>query len=639
MTAIIARPAVFAPAERIFGHEIVGRHHDPFTVMRQMAGAGPSGPYIQPVTDGLGWLLARFVEPVAAYNILVLSTFPLTAAATYLLARYLRASHVGAIVASLLFTFAPLHLAHAAYHPHIAQTQWLPVYVLALAAAIDRPSLLRLGALIGAAAGLVLSNFYGGLIGAVISPVFLVSYWWTSPHRPPVRHLWITASTLGGLAAAGLAMLAFLYPQLVNSVSTYAVPVSDVARYSARWWAYGLPSVSHVVFGPDAADVLVRNGVTTEMLEQQIFVSYSAVALALGACLIAAFTWNRDRGGRQVMALLITAAVAAVVSIGPGTDGCTAASWTPACGLHAVAPMFRAFARFAFVVHLGVALAAAMAVTWLVRRGRWSKVLATALIVVACFEYWPLPARARDVLPTTAHRWLVRETDAASHTLDCGPFDLADVHLAWLMQRRLSFPGADVTTCRDTHLGEKAAALGYTHVLVRRPDRTGADAALDDSRSGLTRVGAFADAALYAVTTAPPLIAVLSASGFHEYERLGSDVWQWMGAQGQWRVRNTGDRPLNVRLSADLDAAIRPRTLTVSLDGTWGPAIVVAEGRASYTLGRWLLVPGDHVVGFATGEPPFRPSDDGRSVDDRWLTIAFRDVQWIEENEVDARTR
>ena len=83
------------------------------------------------------------VGPVAAYNVLVLATFPLAAAAAYLLARYVLGSHLGAMVAGLAYAFLPFHVAQAAGHPHVAQTQWLPLYLLALWRCLDRPDLRR----------------------------------------------------------------------------------------------------------------------------------------------------------------------------------------------------------------------------------------------------------------------------------------------------------------------------------------------------------------------------------------------------------------------------------------------------------------------------------------------------------------
>src|SRR3954468_2551506 len=171
VTAVLAASVIRAPSEGIFGLEIVGRHHDPFTVMQQFVSPAGLGLYLQPVTDWSGAAMARAVGAVAAYNWLVLLTFPLSAAAAYVLARHLALPPAGALLAALLFAFSPFHVAHAAYHPHVAQTQWLPLYLLALWRCLDRASWRAILFLAAATAAVTLSNFYGGLIAAVITPV------------------------------------------------------------------------------------------------------------------------------------------------------------------------------------------------------------------------------------------------------------------------------------------------------------------------------------------------------------------------------------------------------------------------------------------------------------------------------------
>ena len=63
ITAVIAAPVLLAPSERLFGREIVGRNHDPFTVMQQFLRPISLGLYTQPVTDVAGALLARVMQP------------------------------------------------------------------------------------------------------------------------------------------------------------------------------------------------------------------------------------------------------------------------------------------------------------------------------------------------------------------------------------------------------------------------------------------------------------------------------------------------------------------------------------------------------------------------------------------------
>src|SRR6202521_3274691 len=177
VTVAIAAFVLRAPSERVFGMEIVGRHHDPFTVMEQFGRPISVGLYSQPVTDISGALLARIAGAVAAYNWLVLLSFPLSAAAAYLLARHLALSPSGATLAALAYAFSPFHVAHAAYHAHIAQTQWVPLYLLALWRCLDDASPVAVALLGAATMAVTLSNFYAGLIMAVITPVAVAAYW------------------------------------------------------------------------------------------------------------------------------------------------------------------------------------------------------------------------------------------------------------------------------------------------------------------------------------------------------------------------------------------------------------------------------------------------------------------------------
>ena len=54
MTVAIAVPVLRAPSERVFGMEIVGHHHDPFTVMERFARPLALRVYSQPITDSPG---------------------------------------------------------------------------------------------------------------------------------------------------------------------------------------------------------------------------------------------------------------------------------------------------------------------------------------------------------------------------------------------------------------------------------------------------------------------------------------------------------------------------------------------------------------------------------------------------------
>lgn len=612
------------PSQLIYGHEIVGRHPDLHTAIATIAGGDEAPRFTQPLTDGAGWLLARAMHPVAAMNVLVLMSFPLTAMAVYAFARYLHGSHAAALISSVIFSFSPMHLAQAAYHPYAVQTFWLPLYLLALVGLIDRGTPLRVAGLLAACMGLLLANHDAAFIGAMLSPVVLLAFWVIRSDAN--RNLWplIRPLIVLGAAAALATMVAWwVRPELLALPSTDAFRIADVAFYRARWWAYFTPAVDHPVLGPLASRAFGGGGIDIALLEQQVFLGYSFVALALAA-LASALRWRVE--SRFVVALVLVGIVAALVSLGPASGSCGRASAAPGCLAFYVVPAFRTYARFADVAMLAVAVAAGVGALYLARAAPFGRSLAVLLLAVGAFEFLPLPARAHDVLPTSAHRWLA-SAPGAGRILDCYPRNQADGRVAWLMKRDLAFLDAALPTCADPELGTRLAAQRFTHMIVRGGNAASKPA--DPLPQGLELAAKFPDAAIYSVAQSVPPIATVATIGFFGYEQEGEDRWQWMSPQGQWTVRNSTQAPQITTLSVDLVAIGMPRRMTLSLDGARIESILVDVARKAHVLGPWTLTPGDHTLAFVAEGEPVRPSDvAGGTRDRRPLTIAFRHTRW-----------
>jgi len=278
------------------------------------------------------------------------------------------------------------------------------------------------------------------------------------------------------------------------------------------------------------------------------------------------------------------------------------------------------------VVQLAVALAAGAGAAMLASQSRGGRLSAIVLLAIGLFEFWPLPVRAHDVLPTAAHRWLVSQRNGAA--LDCYPANQADRFVPWLMQRPLSFLGDDITTCTDPEIGRKLAARGFRHVIVR--GGAVASKLLQPLPPGITVAQEFPDSRVYAVAAALPSVVTVAASGFFDYEHQNDDWWRWMSPRGQWTVRNTTGSPQRVTLSVDLVPIGTPRTLTASLDGGTAATLALGMTRREYTIGPFTLAPGDHTLTFTVDGEPTRPSDlldDSKDV--RPLTVAFRNERWV----------
>ena len=76
--------------------------------------------------------LQFFLSPWAAYNILILLTFAMSAYNMRLLARYCAGDDVGAWIAGLVYGFSPYMLARGTGHLNYLSAEWIPLYALCL---------------------------------------------------------------------------------------------------------------------------------------------------------------------------------------------------------------------------------------------------------------------------------------------------------------------------------------------------------------------------------------------------------------------------------------------------------------------------------------------------------------------------
>ena len=149
-----------------------------------------------------------------------------------------------------------------------------------------------------ATVAVTLSNFYGGLIAAVITPIAIGVYWFArarfAPHAP--RRLGVTVGTLACLALAGLAFVWWTAPGVMSDRAALAFTREDLFRYSAKWWGYLVPPVAHPLLGGLARRIWIASRVNEGLLEQQVSLGWSVVALGS----IAIWGWSARRSSNAV---------------------------------------------------------------------------------------------------------------------------------------------------------------------------------------------------------------------------------------------------------------------------------------------------------------------------------------------------
>lgn len=615
LTIAMAWPVLRHPTERIFGGEIVGRHHDPFTVMQQFAGAPVGAAYLQPATDWIGRAFAVALPPVAAYNLLVLLTFPLAAWFAYVLAFEITGSTIASAFAAFAFAFSPFHLEQAAYHPHVAQVQWVPLYFFTLWRCARRCTWRRALALIAAGAVAVLANAYHALVLGAITPFALIAFWWTPlADRPRAtwRDLVGTAGVLASTAAIAILAIHRVVP-VVFSDRVAAAP-DDLFIYAARWWSYLIPAVDHPLLGPWATRVWTSYVISDGLLEQQVFVGWTVVVL----CAIALAAWWRRRGAWSYAPVLLgLAALAVVCSLSPERSvwGLT---WSrPSSVLYALMPMFRSYGRFAVVVQCFASIVAGAAFAMLWSSGR--RAVALAAVPLLMFEFLPGAPHTRDVLPTSAHRWVV-EQGPAQAVFECAESSMADANVSWLMRRSVGHVGTVVADCGEPALAQKLRTLGFEYLLLRTdvPARTDIERQLGPAFS---RVYQGADASVFAIAGAavPVYVGALEGADRREYD--GPRSWRWAGARVSVPLINVSASPQSPRLGLTLSAFGIPRQVRVTLDGVAVTVLRVPSEDTVFELGPLTLSPGQHQLVLESLEPALSPAAIGGGTDARLLAL------------------
>jgi hypothetical protein len=401
---------------------------------------------------------------IPAYNAVVLISWVLGGYGAYLLAlwvlqhpsdrrRYnvtlphsvLGTPHLPAFLAGLIFTFSPFHMAHLLGHMQVMALQWIPFYVLYLLRAVNeqrgngRQGWLRNALLAGLFLTLAgLCDWYFVLYLFLFTGIVVVwnlgAWLFERERRRGLAQFPLTV--FAAPIVAGLVFLGSLAPILLPMVreatqfSFMIRPAADLYSFSASLMDFFTPNRLHTLLRPDSY-TWMGNQVAPPS-ERTISIGYIPLILLLVAA------W-RDR--KRAGFWLISALFFLLLALGPRlhwgditqvdipTGTMVIERWTPYALLNRLVPFMRisrSVSRFALMVQLSVAIAAAIGLGALLGRSEIKKkgftlspphhptlsvgVTFSALLVLAEFWVAPYPISPPDTpsfytqlrdLPTT----------------------------------------------------------------------------------------------------------------------------------------------------------------------------------------------------------------------------------------------
>lgn len=611
LTIAMAWPVVQAPDATVFGPALAGPHPDPFVTAAQYERGSIPRPYLQSATDLPGMALARVTSGLTAYNVLVLASYPLTAAFTFALGVMLTRSRMAALIAAAAFAWAPFHLAHSPYHVHIAQMQWWPLLLLSLCVAVRGPWMRGVAIVAVPAALLVTASFYWALAAMFVVPAMLAGFWWRPETLEPPANRRTAARLLVVVILAGA--VAVIAATTLVDLDAAGFGAADRAWYSARWFSLLLPAVTHPWLGRISEGVWNAAGAGPGLLEQQLGLGIGATVLA-GIALIRRWRAPGDPIVAAVPFLLVVGLVAWAASVFAG---------------HAVGdllPIFRAYARIGVVAILALALLAGIGGVVLMH-ARAGRPVAAVLLVLAAVELYPPAARWNPALPTAGHTWLKTHAPGAAF------FDCAAPGRVYGQTVRAQFPSlvrfreTPFEDCVAPDIAGTLAAHGVTHMVIRRALREAVWLESGGFLDGMSVAERTADALVLRVDAPPAGVYVTDVLDLHGREFLGRDTWRWMPAESEWLVLNrtaTDVRATFVFVGSSFNGA---RTLRLMMpSGETAEARISAHG--TYQLGPVTMPVGETRVRLVSLEGDAEASSAAGSSDTRRLAVRFDQWRW-----------
>jgi hypothetical protein len=350
--------------------------------------------------------------PIASYNVLILSSFPLTAWATFLLARTLGISRLGAAFAGLALAFIPYHIEKATGHgnqTHLELLSGTLLFLVRWRQSGRRRNLVGAGVLAGLQAWWEPSVFY--VMAFALLAFFAVSA--ALPEQGNSRLAWISHHLVSGSLMAAVvapfipvAVLFFHRPGSSSSLAshlTHAQTSGEAMIYSARLREYIEPFYANPLVPASIKQWELLHLHGSSFVENSLLLGYTVLALAF-----IGVAWARRR---FVIALgLGLMFVGVVVSLPPDQQVGPLHLHPPSYYLTQVVTIFRVYARFAMMVQTGACLLAGLGMAVLQARlgdGRRQLLLAIPFLVMAVeFNNLP-PTHVTQILPAPAeYTWL-----------------------------------------------------------------------------------------------------------------------------------------------------------------------------------------------------------------------------------------
>jgi hypothetical protein len=577
--------------------------------------------------------------PVAAFNLLVLLSFGLGGYFMYRIAYNVTADAWAALVAGFVFAFSAHHMQPLLGGAlEIVSIQWVPLYILLLMRAFQKPSLLRCVATALALTAATLVSSYFGLFGAIYTLFHGAIVFF----KARGRRRW---TLLGAGAAIGALWAISLLPFIWPLDSLGGVAIADWHTRQVFHSAAVVDLLSGNVLHPLWGSYVRQRAEQLHPFGIEIGASAGIVAYAL-------IGYGAARNWRQTWPWLVLAGAMFVFALGPELKITQAQTGIPLpfAALDLFGPFRNSSRPSRFITLMMVPVSVMVSIGFHALRALPRRdLVCSAVAALLVFEYlvqpWPMLALhveplyarlAQDAMPG-AMLELPPKNDSSQYLLNqiehgrplMGGY-LARTPAYPLIgfataTRRLWFAQSPQPDIFQASAVAELGALGVRYVVLHLDELSHHGAAnirKQLATGGATLLSQETNLEVYQVPSRMAA-ALLPQAGWYDMETDGQRRWRWMSQQAQLILASNADAVVAMSLSATAYQENRP--LHVLLDGMPVGAWTIPAAPGSQTIVLHLFVTaGQHTLSLAS---TVTPVDSSRALSLSFTEVVLRDVQ------------
>lgn len=528
--------------------------------------------------------LSLWKDEIFAFNIIILSSYFLSAITMYCLALYFTKNKMASFLSSTVYAFCPYHSLQAFSHMSLAVIQWMPLYILCLFKFGEKISYTRSVLCAGAFLLVALSNYYYAYLMFIFTVIFFLFNLYKGFNL-------IKKFLLMGIIIA-LVLIPLNYKAIIAvwkgpefsreaEIPRHAPPLVDLFNYSARVTDYIRPSEYHPVFGRiDFLFMKPYSSASRHWAERTVFLGYIPLILSFY------FIGNWFRRKKKVIEelniyiLLLSTITVFIISLPPKLGFL----YMPSFFLYKIFPMFRTYARFGILVILGVSIFAGLGFKEVLEHYRRKILFVFMNIGLILFEFTVIPP-TRNVdfskIPSV-YEWikdipegvaiaeypLLQETDSN--------------HYRYLFYQRIHrhplFNGSntdslgdairrEIMDISDNRSARILRSLGIKYIILHKYSYNVKDLGEIDRNEGLEKIMDFEDSVVYKIIASTEKVEMFFWKNFGSWEKWDDgNNWRWADNNSVIWLINASEYPVKALIMFKAVSFAKDREMQIYLN-------------------------------------------------------------------------